>query len=342
MQPLGDLGQFDFVWLRFVLEYFRSKSQDIVQNAATILKPGGILCLIDLDCNCLRFFGLGERLERAVYGIMAALEKNTDFDPYVGVKLYSHLYDIGFQDIDVHIASHNLTFGELGDITKFNYTRKVEVAARNSGYNFEEFPGGFDEFFEDFKRIAIISGPGNKDGVLFPEKINDLYVRLDRPIGNDIGSIWVSYSPDLINWGRSELVISPRPRFWDSFRIGASVPPIRTSHGWLEIYHGLKMTPTGPIYRVGTVMLDIDNPATVLGRCFAPVLSPREEYERIGDVGNVVFASGAIVEPDGQVKLYYGAADTSICLATAHIDDLVQSCFQDADLPSAALTRQTA
>ena len=152
MQPLDDLGQFDFVWLRFVLEYFRSKSLDIVKNVATILKPGGILCLIDLDCNCLRFFGLGERLERAVYGIMAALEKNIDFDPYIGVKLYSHLYDIGFKDIDVHITSHNLTFGELSDITKFNYTRKVEVAARNSGYNFEEFTGGFDEFFEEFKR----------------------------------------------------------------------------------------------------------------------------------------------------------------------------------------------
>ncbi len=182
--------------------------------------------------------------------------------------------------------------------------------------------------FESFQRIAIVSRPGNKDGVLFPEKINGLYARLDRPIGNDIGSIWVSYSPDLIHWGRSELVISPRPRFWDAYRIGASVPPIKTERGWLEIYHGVKMTSAGPIYRAGTVMLDLENPAKVIGRCLSPILSPRADYERIGDVGNVVFACSAIVEHDGEVKLYYGAADTSICVATCHIDELTESCFE--------------
>jgi len=185
------------------------------------------------------------------------------------------------------------------------------------------------EDLETFQRIALVSSPGNKDGVLFPEKINGLYARLDRPIANDIGSIWVSYSPDLINWGRSELVMSRRPRYWDSFRIGASVPPIRTYRGWLEIYHGTKMTPSGPVYRVGTVMLHPNNPARVLGRCLAPVLSPREHHERIGDIGNVVFACGAILEPDGETKVYYGAADTSICVATSHIDDLIKSCFQN-------------
>ena len=185
--------------------------------------------------------------------------------------------------------------------------------------------------FITFERVALISDPGNKDGVLFPEKINGLYVRLDRPIGNDIGSIWISYSPDLINWGKSELVFSPRPRYWDSFRIGASIPPIRTNQGWLEIYHGVKMTSAGPIYRTGTVMLDLENPAKVIGRCLTPILSPREEYERIGDVGNVVFAGGAIVEPDGEVKMYYGAADTSICVATAHIEDIIESCFQNSN-----------
>ena len=185
--------------------------------------------------------------------------------------------------------------------------------------------------FKTFRRIALVSDPGNKDGVLFPEKINGMYIRLDRPIGNDIGSIWISYSPDLLNWGKSELVISPRTRYWDSFRIGASVPPIRTERGWLEIYHGVKMTSAGPIYRAGTVMLDLDNPAEVVGRCLTPILSPREEYERIGDVGNVVFAGGAIVESDGEVKIYYGAADTSICVATAHIDELIESCFQGPD-----------
>lgn len=183
--------------------------------------------------------------------------------------------------------------------------------------------------FVNFERLAMVSAPGNKDGVLFPEKINGYYARLDRPIGKDIGSIWISYSPDLINWGQSEIIISPRPRYWDSCRVGASVPPIRTDRGWLEIYHGFKMTSTGPIYRIGTAMLDINNPAKVIGRCLNPILSPRVEYERIGDVRNVVFASGAIVEDDGEVKIYYGAADTSICVATAHIDELIESCFEN-------------
>ena len=182
------------------------------------------------------------------------------------------------------------------------------------------------ENFSDYQRMAIISEPGNKDGVLFPQKIGGLYARLDRPIGNGIGSVWVSYSPDLINWGRSEFVFGPRARYWDSYRIGASAPPILTDHGWLEIYHGVKMTSAGPIYRIGSIMLDRDDPTKVIGRCLPPLLSPRENYERIGDVGNVVFACGAIVEDNGEVKVYYGAADTSICVATAHIDEIIASC----------------
>ena len=94
------------------------------------------------------------------------------------------------------------------------------------------------EDFQTFNRIAIVSEPGNKDGILFPQKINGLYARLDRPIGKGMGGMWVSYSPDLIHWGKSEFVCAPRSRYWDSYRIGASVPPILTEYGWLEIYHG--------------------------------------------------------------------------------------------------------
>ncbi|MFP4053580.1 MAG: glycoside hydrolase family 130 protein [Phycisphaerae bacterium] len=183
------------------------------------------------------------------------------------------------------------------------------------------------EDFKHYERIAVISRPGNKDGVLFPEKINGLYCRMDRPIGGGVGSIWISYSPDLINWGKSQFCFGPRARFWDSFRIGASAPPILTDRGWLEIYHGVKMTSAGPIYRIGTAMLDKDDPSKVIGRCLAPLLSPREDYERIGDVGNVVFACGAVVEDNGEVKVYYGAADTSICVATGSMDEIIESCF---------------
>ena len=179
--------------------------------------------------------------------------------------------------------------------------------------------------FHHYKRIALVSEPGNKDGILFPEKINGEYVRLDRPIGKDVGSIWVSYSKNLVDWGKSEILMTPRPGMWDSYRIGASVAPIKTEHGWLEIYHGVKMTAAGPIYRTGTVLLDLEQPHKVAARCDKPILSPRKDYERIGDVGNVTFACGAVVEDTGEIKVYYGAADTCICVATAKLDDLIDA-----------------
>ena len=179
--------------------------------------------------------------------------------------------------------------------------------------------------FNTYERVAVISEAGNKDGVLFPEKINGKYVRLDRPIANNIGSIWISYSDDLIHWGHHEVLITPRPGYWDSFRVGASAPPIKTKKGWLEIYHGVKMTSSGPVYRIGTILLDLENPVKVINRCDEPILSPREPYERTGDINNVVFACGAVLEEEsGEIKIYYGAADTSICVATANIEDLLE------------------
>jgi len=175
----------------------------------------------------------------------------------------------------------------------------------------------------DYKRIAPISLPGNKDGILFPRKINGRYARFDRPIGLGVGSIWISYSYDLIHWGDTEVVISPRSGYWDDYRVGASVPPIETKEGWLEIYHGVKKTSAGPIYRIGTVLLDLDDPSKVIRHSAEPILSPREDYERIGDVGNVCFACGAVLSDNGDIKIYYGAADTSICVATGTLDQLL-------------------
>ena len=178
--------------------------------------------------------------------------------------------------------------------------------------------------FVHYERIALISEPGNKDGVLFPEKINGRYARLDRPIGNNIGSIWLSFSEDIIHWGDHQVVMIPRPGYWDSYRIGASAPPIKTEAGWLEIYHGMKMTRSGPIYKIGSVLFDLENPSRVIARCDEPILSPRETYERIGDVNNVVFACGAIVEANDDIKIYYGAADTCICVATGKLSHLIE------------------
>ena len=183
--------------------------------------------------------------------------------------------------------------------------------------------------FKTYERIALVSGPGNKDGMLFPRKVKGKYAMFDRPISRGIGNIWISYSDDLIFWGESKMVARIRHDYWDSFRIGASVPPIETDKGWLEIYHGVKMTASGPIYRLGVFLLDLEDPEKMLGRAHIPILSPREPYERIGDVNNVVFSCGAIVEDDGIVKVYYGAADTCICLAEGNVQELIESCLDD-------------
>ena len=150
-EPLNQLGAFDFLWVRFVLEYYHSGSFDIVKNISNILKPGGIMCLVDLDCNCLRHFGLSARLEKTIAGMMESLTKTFDFDPNVGVRLYSFLYDLGYQDIRVHVTSHNLKTGNLKDHEIFNWTKKAEIAGQRSSYHFENYPGGFREFYEDLR-----------------------------------------------------------------------------------------------------------------------------------------------------------------------------------------------
>ncbi len=151
--PLSGLGGFDFIWVRFVLEYHGSQAFNIVRNLYSILNPGGILCLIDLDHNCLNHYGLPNRLETAIRGVMDALMKDHDFDPFIGRKLYSFLFDLGLEEIAVDMTYHHLIYGPLNGVDSFNWTRKLEVAARNSGYQFREYAGGFEEFFAEFNEF---------------------------------------------------------------------------------------------------------------------------------------------------------------------------------------------
>ena len=153
LAPLEDLGKFDFVWVRFFLEYFRSQGFEIVKNISNMLNPGGIMCLIDLDYNCLNHFGLSQKLEKTLFAVIKVLEKEANFDPYMGRKLYSFLYDLGYQDINVDIAAHHLIFGELKDVDAFNWLKKIEVASKKINYRFEEYDGGYEEFLDEFRKF---------------------------------------------------------------------------------------------------------------------------------------------------------------------------------------------
>lgn len=149
-KPLADLGEFDFIWVRFVLEYHRRGAYDIVSNVAQNLKRGGILCLVDLDHNSMNHFGMSPRLERAMAEIIGALETE-DFDPQVGRKLYSFAYDLGLQDVRVDLQAHHLIYGRLNDTDEYNWKKKVEIGAARSGYAFPEYPGGKDELLAEFQ-----------------------------------------------------------------------------------------------------------------------------------------------------------------------------------------------
>lgn len=178
--------------------------------------------------------------------------------------------------------------------------------------------------FTEFERIGVVSLPDTKAGALFPKKINGRFAMLERP--NTGGSIWVSYSKDLLTWGDHEVVFSPRLGFWDNNRIGCAVPPLEVEAGWLVLYYGEKETSAGPLTKIGAAILDKDDPAIVLHRSNIPILSPREPYERIGDRNNLVFSTGMILEGGDEVKLYYGAAGICICLATTTISEIIEVC----------------
>jgi predicted GH43/DUF377 family glycosyl hydrolase len=135
--------------------------------------------------------------------------------------------------------------------------------------------------------------------------------------------MWLASSPDLVHWGNYRSVLPARLFHWDGWKCGAGAPPIRTDSGWLEIYHGCHKSCSGLIYRLGVALLDLEEPWKVIRRAQNYILGPVADYERVGDVPNVVFINAAVVEPDGEVKMYYGGADTVLCLATAKLDDLI-------------------
>jgi predicted GH43/DUF377 family glycosyl hydrolase len=186
------------------------------------------------------------------------------------------------------------------------------------------------EDFAAVERYGIVRHPEDKNAALLPHRIDGRWVLLHRPktqFGAGQGEILLSRSDDLVSWSAPEQVLQPRPgAWWDSLRIGIGPPPLRTEHGWLLIYHGVKDTVAGEIYRIGLALLDLDEPTRVLRRLSNWILAPLAPYERIGDVPNVVFPCGLLHDPGSdEVRLYYGAADSSICVATVRLHDLVEA-----------------
>ena len=151
-EPKSDWGLFDFIWIRFVLEYYREDSFKIVKTLFDFLKPGGIICLIDLDYNCLTHYGIPQRLSDTIKALVRAAEIDDNFDPYVGRKLYTYLYELGCEGIDVDLSAHHLIFGNMNTTDNFNFSKKVEAAGKKSFSIFNLYPKGYDEFVVEFKK----------------------------------------------------------------------------------------------------------------------------------------------------------------------------------------------
>jgi SAM-dependent methyltransferase len=158
---LEDLGQFDFVWMRFIAEYFLKESEQLIKHVAKAVKPGGILCLADLDHNCLNHFGHSERLEKTFQKMAEFQMKNNNFDPYAGRKLSTRIHELGYEDIHVEVRAHHLVYGSLSEFNRWNWWQKSEFGAKHSGWTFEDYEDGFAgfekefaEYFKDPRRFA--------------------------------------------------------------------------------------------------------------------------------------------------------------------------------------------
>jgi predicted GH43/DUF377 family glycosyl hydrolase len=181
------------------------------------------------------------------------------------------------------------------------------------------------ENFVDFERYGAILPPEDKDAALLPRRINGQWVMIHRPVGSIGAHIWLSYSNDLVHWGGHKMMLEARRgAWWDADKIGLCSPAIETPEGWLIIYHGVRKSCAGCLYRLGLALFDLNHPDVCTKRSDEWVFGPEEPYERFGDVGNVVFPCGFVVDPDGdRLRIYYGAADTYVALANAKISEML-------------------
>lgn len=184
------------------------------------------------------------------------------------------------------------------------------------------------EDFKTFERCGSIMPPEDKDAAFFPRQFGGRWALIHRPVPHILGAkanMWLSFSPDLRHWGDHTVLMEARDgAWWDAGKIGLSSQPVETAEGWLVIYHGVRQTPAGALYRVGMVLLDLDDPRRVLRRGDDWVVGPEAPYEIAGDIPNVIFPCGAVLDDaSGEFRLYYGAADTCVALMTAQIGDLL-------------------
>lgn len=185
--------------------------------------------------------------------------------------------------------------------------------------------------FKRFHRYGLVAQPEDKDAALLPVKINDHFILIHRPVTEEGANIWISQSPNMESWGHHKLLLpARRGAWWDANKIGLSPPLMKTPKGWLMMYHGVRHHASGSLYRLGLALFDLENPEICLLRSQSWVFGPETDYEMMGDVGGVVFPCGWTLAPDGDtVRMYYGAADSCMALATGSLKAILDWLEED-------------
>jgi beta-1,4-mannooligosaccharide/beta-1,4-mannosyl-N-acetylglucosamine phosphorylase len=196
-----------------------------------------------------------------------------------------------------------------------------------NGYHGPTIGLAFTHDFATFRQLDNAFLPFNRNGVLFPRRIGGRYAMLSRPSDDGhtpFGDVYYSESPDLVHWGRHRHVLGTVPWSWQSTKVGAGPTPIETDEGWLVLYHGVLTSCNGFVYSLGAALFDLEEPWRVVARGSGYLLAPQAPYERVGDVPNVVFPCAALVDRDAdRLSIYYGGADTVVCLAHGHLSEVL-------------------
>jgi beta-1,4-mannooligosaccharide/beta-1,4-mannosyl-N-acetylglucosamine phosphorylase len=245
-----------------------------------------------------------------------------------GIDWHLEAEPIVFQPTDGRVAEIQGRFEHAYD-PRVTWLEDRYYVTWCSGYHGPTIGVGYTFDFRTFHQSDNAFLPFNRNGVLFPRRIGVEYAMLSRPSDNGhtaFGDIFYSASPDLIHWGRHRHVMAPLPWTWQSTKVGAGPTPIETPEGWLLIYHGVLTSCNGFVYSMGAALLDLDEPWKVIARSNDYLLSPQVLYEQVGDVQNVVFPCAALVEQaTDRLTIYYGAADTVVCMAHAHLSEILDS-----------------
>ncbi len=186
--------------------------------------------------------------------------------------------------------------------------------------------------FVRFERHGVLQSPEDKDAALFPRQFDGRWALIHRPVGSTghVGAhVWLSWSPDLRHWGDPSVIIEARRGgWWDANKVGLGPPPMETPEGWLLLYHGVRTTVAGGLYRLGLALVDLEDPTRTIARSNEWVFGPCAPYETAGDVPDVVFPCGWILDDDGDtIRMYYGAADSCVAMATASLGELLKHLY---------------